>query len=209
MIEALLVGGASTGLLGNGETALHMAALFGRTRITHLLLVNGADPLMKNKVNIIHIFGGCNHHVLLLTQDGLSSCDLAKEAQFVDLLTVLESFEDKTHMRKGRQPFTAPSSISLDVFNDDSSQCSDTTSTTDQTTGMTSILPHYSAPTPLFHKWPPSTLYPGFMPPSTEEELIDAIKSMVILVDIFMIDQIEVDIIGDGNIYALLFICLN
>jgi len=44
------MGGASTKLLGNGETALHMAALFGRTRITHLLLVNGADPLLKNKV---------------------------------------------------------------------------------------------------------------------------------------------------------------
>jgi len=123
----------------------------------------------------------------------LTSCDLAKEAQFSDLLTVLESFEEKSRLRKGRKPFTAPSSISLDVFNDDTSQYSDTTSTTDQTSGTTSTIPHYSAPTPLSYKWPCSKLYPGFMPPSTEDELIAAIKSMVILLIIISnIDSIQI-----------------
>lgn len=37
--------------LQNGETPLHAAALFGHLKIVKILLLKGANPYTKNKVN--------------------------------------------------------------------------------------------------------------------------------------------------------------
>ncbi|XP_037289472.1 uncharacterized protein LOC119183120 isoform X3 [Rhipicephalus microplus] len=70
LVELLVKQGASLGLLKNGESALHAAALFDHLSVIKLLLAAGADPQLRN-------------------QDGLTPLDLAHEAsntQIVDYL---------------------------------------------------------------------------------------------------------------------------
>lgn len=70
LVELLVKRGASLGLLKNGESALHAAALFDHLSVIKLLLAAGADPQLRN-------------------QDGMTPLDLAHEAsntQIVDYL---------------------------------------------------------------------------------------------------------------------------
>ncbi|XP_023232143.1 ankyrin repeat domain-containing protein 29-like isoform X1 [Centruroides sculpturatus] len=61
IVELLIKRGASLGLLKNGESALHTAALFDHLPIVKILIAAGADPELKN-------------------QDGLTPLELAQEA---------------------------------------------------------------------------------------------------------------------------------
>uniref|UniRef100_A0AC34QQ40 Ankyrin repeat domain-containing protein 29 n=1 Tax=Panagrolaimus sp. JU765 TaxID=591449 RepID=A0AC34QQ40_9BILA len=49
IVEILLQYPANLGILKNGESALHAAALFGNLRIAKMLLAAGADPNLQNK----------------------------------------------------------------------------------------------------------------------------------------------------------------
>ncbi|VEL12844.1 unnamed protein product [Protopolystoma xenopodis] len=95
VVQALLAAGATVGLLGNGETALHAAVLFGRTRISHLLLLRGADPMAPNKLSLdpsSRIYWVWVISKIKGLKDGLTSLRLANDAHYSDLTVVLAHF---------------------------------------------------------------------------------------------------------------------
>ncbi|XP_076331082.1 uncharacterized protein LOC143236626 isoform X3 [Tachypleus tridentatus] len=73
LVELLVRNGASLGLLKNGESCLHAAALFDHLKVVKFLISAGADPHLRS-------------------QDGVTPLELAQEAQNVQVVNYLKRF---------------------------------------------------------------------------------------------------------------------